>query len=68
MGDILFTGVNLARKLGLDAESGLRHASAKFERRFTAMEARAAACGEQLAECSPQRLDTLWEAAKGQDG
>ena len=68
MGDILFTGVNLARKLGLDAESGLRHASAKFERRFTTMEARAAACGKQLADCSPQHLDTLWEDAKEQDG
>jgi len=68
MGDILFTGVNLARKLGLDAESGLRHASAKFERRFIDMEARAAACGEQLADYSPRELDALWEAAKQRDG
>jgi ATP diphosphatase len=64
MGDILFTGVNLARKLGLDAESGLRHASTKFEQRFTAMEARAAAGGEQLAEYTPQQLNALWEAVK----
>ena len=68
MGDILFTGVNLARKLGLDAESGLRHASAKFERRFTAMEDRATACGERLADYTPQQLDALWESVKAQDG
>ena len=68
MGDILFTGVNLARKLGLDAESGLRHASAKFEGRFTAMEGRAAACGEHLADYTQQQLDALWESVKAQDG
>ncbi|MFC1578833.1 nucleoside triphosphate pyrophosphohydrolase [Pseudomonadota bacterium] len=64
MGDILFTGVNLARKLGLDAESGLRHATAKFERRFSAMESRALEGGRPLAECSAQQLDFLWETVK----
>lgn len=68
VGDILFTSVNLARKLGLDAESGLRHATAKFERRFAAMEARVTASGERLAEYNPKQLDALWEAAKRQEG
>ncbi len=41
IGDLLFAVVNYARKLGVDAESALRDASAKFARRFAAMEQRA---------------------------
>ena len=38
-GDLLFTAVNLARHLKVDAESALRAANAKFRARFRAMEA-----------------------------
>src|SRR5437763_16779823 len=34
LGDVLFTAANLARKLEIDPEAALRHAIAKFERRF----------------------------------
>jgi len=64
MGDILFSGVNLVRKLGLDAEASLRHATGKFEQRFNAMERRAGESGRSLAEHSPGELDALWEALK----
>ena len=64
MGDILFSCVNLSRHLGLDAETSLRRASAKFERRFLAMEARAQASGEALQDLSAEELDALWQAAK----
>lgn len=64
MGDILFTGVNLARKLGLDAEAGLRLANSRFEQRFNCMEQLAAQSGSSLAECSEGELDLLWEEAK----
>jgi ATP diphosphatase len=64
MGDILFTCANLSRHLGLDAEAQLRAASSKFERRFRAMEARAAAQGHVLAGLSEAELDALWEAVK----
>lgn len=64
LGDLLFTCVNLARHLGVDAEGALRGASAKFERRFRAMEAAAAARGERLEALGAPALDALWEEAK----
>ncbi|MEL7046561.1 MAG: nucleoside triphosphate pyrophosphohydrolase, partial [Pseudomonadota bacterium] len=42
IGDLLFTVVNLARHRKIDAESALRRASHKFERRFRSMESAAA--------------------------
>ena len=68
MGDVLFTCVNLARHLGLDAEQSLRHATTKFERRFAFMEANSAAAGSVLAEMSEEQLDELWRLAKEQLG
>lgn len=64
MGDVLFSSVNLARHLGLDAEASLRSASRKFEARFRAMEAAAAESGRQFEQLSADEMDTLWEAAK----
>lgn len=67
LGDLLFTAVNLARHLQLDAESALRRASSKFERRFRTMEAAARERGESLEEYSEQELQWRWEWAKGED-
>lgn len=65
MGDLLFTCVNLARQLGLDAEAVLRQASAKFEQRFRAMEIAAAASGSaDLRALTGSELEALWRAAK----
>ncbi len=65
MGDVLFSCVNLARHLGLDAEAVLRQASTRFESRFRDMEATAAAAGRpDLAELTADELDQLWLAAK----
>ena len=64
MGDILFTSVNLARHLGLDAEASLRRAASKFENRFRAMEEQARAANSPLSELTAAQLDELWEAAK----
>jgi nucleoside triphosphate diphosphatase len=38
VGDLLFAAANLARKLGIEPETALRRATAKFERRFRALE------------------------------
>ena len=64
MGDVLFSCVNLARHLGLDAESSLRSASAKFEQRFGHMESVAATNDTPLAGMDQGQFDSLWEQAK----
>jgi XTP/dITP diphosphohydrolase/ATP diphosphatase len=63
LGDLLFTAVNLARHLKVDAESALRDANAKFRGRFGEMEARAGGF-EALGSMSAEELDGLWNAAK----
>lgn len=64
LGDLLFVCANLARKLGLDGETALRRANAKFERRFGAVEARLAAAGRMPAEATLDEMEALWRAAK----
>jgi ATP diphosphatase len=68
MGDVLFTCVNLARHLELDAEASLRHATSKFERRFRMMEAAAEEGGGSLPALSEEQLDRLWRMAKESSG
>jgi tetrapyrrole methylase family protein/MazG family protein len=64
LGDVLFTVVNLARRLGIDAEGAMRDANAKFDRRFRYMEAYALAHGRQLVDMSLDELEDLWQQAK----
>ena len=64
IGDLLFTVVNLARHVGVDAEQALRSATEKFRRRFDAAEQAVVARGEALANMSPAELDAEWQAAK----
>lgn len=64
LGDILFTCVNLARHLGVDAEGALRAASAKFERRYRTMESLVASRGDSLSGQSADVLDGFWQEAK----
>jgi XTP/dITP diphosphohydrolase/ATP diphosphatase len=62
-GDLLFTAMNLARHLKLDAETALRGSNAKFRRRFAAME-KAAGGASALEAMPPAQLEQLWAAAK----
>lgn len=64
LGDVLFTVVNLARKLNIDAEGAMRDANAKFDRRFRYMEQYALAGGRELGEMTLDELEDLWQAAK----
>lgn len=64
IGDLLFTCVNLARKLGVDSETALRRTNAKFERRFRAVEKYAAAADRALPDMTLDEMETLWKRAK----
>ena len=66
-GDLLFALVNVTRKEGIDAESALRASTAKFRRRWAAMEQMAADAHVDLAELSTHGLNDLWDAAKAEE-
>lgn len=67
IGDLLFAAANLARHVGVDPESALRAANAKFERRFRAVEAALAAAGRAPAEASLDEMEDLWAKAKADE-
>ena len=66
LGDVLFTAVNLARHLKVDADGALRAANAKFRRRFQAMEAEAGGRAG-LESRSAEQWDQLWRLAKAKE-
>ena len=63
-GDLLFSMVNYARFLKIDAENALERTNKKFIYRFTRMEALAAEKGSALADMSLEEMDELWNEAK----
>ncbi len=65
-GDLLFSLVNLARHLDVDAEQALRDANRKFESRFRHMEHLVAASGRPLSELDLEALESHWQRAKEQ--
>jgi nucleoside triphosphate diphosphatase len=62
-GDLLFTMINLARHLNIDAESALRRSNAKFRTRFAAME-RASGGADHLQTLPAEDLERIWSEAK----
>lgn len=64
LGDLVFAVTNLARHLKVDAESAAELATAKFARRFRAVEAGAKAAGRSLRDMSLGEMEKLWEEAK----
>jgi ATP diphosphatase len=67
VGDLLFAVVNLTRHLKLDAESTLRQASSKFERRFRMIEQLLRERGQPIENCTLEQLDALWAEVKQQE-
>lgn len=64
LGDLLFASVNLCRHHDIDAESALRNANAKFERRFRKVEEEVKSQGKQLQDFSLTELDFIWNKIK----
>lgn len=63
-GDVFFAMVNLARWLGVDAESALRECNRRFRKRFAYIEQKAQKQGQSLDRLSFEEMDALWEEAK----
>jgi MazG family protein len=67
LGDLLFTAVNMARKLGVEPELALEHANQRFIARFQHMEKSAAAKHHKLEDLISEDLEDLWREAKSQN-
>lgn len=61
IGDVLFSVVNLARKLKIDPEVALRNANTKFTTRFKGVEEKA---NGDVGRYSLEELEAFWQAVK----
>lgn len=64
LGDLLFSIVNVARLLKLDAEEALRGTVRKFVKRFNEIERRAKEQGINLSQMSLREMDAIWDEVK----
>jgi tetrapyrrole methylase family protein/MazG family protein len=64
LGDLLFAGANLARKLGVAPEEALRGTLARFVTRFAHVERELARRGVPHGEATLAEMDALWDEAK----
>jgi MazG family protein len=65
-GDLMFSMINYARFLSIDAETALERTNRKFIQRFTKMEVAVESTGRQMAELSLTELDAIWNTVKKQ--
>jgi MazG family protein len=63
-GDLLFSLVNVARKLGIEPEAALRVANDKFQRRFDDVERQIIASGKKFRDLTLDQLELHWQTAK----
>ncbi len=63
-GDVLFSLVNVARRMGIDAESALRSTCGKFRSRWEHMEDAAWSKGVLLEDLTAAEQEALWSQAK----
>lgn len=66
LGDLIFTCVNLARHLKVDAETALRRSTNKFRDRYLAMQDifLQTGSGQTFESLSADEMEALWRAAK----
>jgi MazG family protein len=63
-GDLIFSLINYARFLRVDAENALEVTNKKFIRRFTQMEEEATQSGKDLADMTLIEMDSIWNSIK----
>ena len=68
MGDVLFSLVNVARKMGVQAEEALRATCGKFRTRWAFMEGAAAGQGRRVEDLSMEEMEELWQLSKVLEG
>ncbi len=64
LGDVLFSLVNVGRRMGVDAEGALRSTCRKFRDRWAWMEQAAWQQGRTIEDLSSEERETLWNEAK----
>jgi tetrapyrrole methylase family protein/MazG family protein len=67
MGDVIFSALNVARFLKLDADEALQVSTSKFIKRFQAMETRIHADGKQFENMTLGEMDAYWNRAKSEE-
>jgi MazG family protein len=65
-GDLVFSLINYARFLRIDAENALERTNKKFIHRFTQMEQQAISSGKDLEKMSLEEMDAIWNSIKQQ--
>jgi len=65
-GDLIFSLINYARFLRIDAENALERTNKKFISRFTKMETEALKASKSLDELTLEEMDTIWNTIKHQ--
>lgn len=65
-GDLVFSLINYARFLRVDAENALERTNKKFIHRFTTMEMEAMRHGKSIREMNLQEMDAIWNTIKQQ--
>jgi XTP/dITP diphosphohydrolase len=65
-GDLVFSLVNFARFLNVDAENALERTNKKFISRFIQMEEKALQKGRDLSSMSLEEMDAIWNEIKQQ--
>ena len=64
IGDLLLAVVNVARKVGVDAEQAMLDATLRFQRRFEFVEDRLTDRGKTPQSSNLEEMDALWNDAK----
>ena len=66
-GDVLFSLINYARFIGVNAEDALEKTNKKFIKRFQYLEKEASKAGKQLSEMTLAEMDVYWNEAKSME-